>query len=63
MWEPFAEATPLPDGGSGYERATLDLKLEGQAKPGFHMAKDVAKHDVFNEVGVAGRSEKGYCGT
>jgi len=42
MFDPYTEQTVLPAVGDGYERATIDLKLKGQLKPGFEVAKDVA---------------------
>ena len=42
LFQPLAETSRLPDVGEGYERATLDLKLKGEVKKGFHLAKDVA---------------------
>jgi hypothetical protein len=42
IYERVTETSPLPEIGQGYERAVLDLKLEGQVVKGFHLAKDVA---------------------
>jgi hypothetical protein len=42
QFEQFTGKTVLPKVGDGYETATLDLKLRGQFKPGFHVAKDIA---------------------
>jgi hypothetical protein len=41
-FEPFLESSVLPPVGSGYERATLDLKGRGGVVSAFHKAKDVA---------------------